>query len=78
MKTQYIPRDLDKESDEFREGLGFFADEFLFAQMQTSVFLNSLTETMNPKKAPPSEEGEIDELVGEGDDDSVQDVTMAS
>ena len=77
MKTMYIPRDLDKENDEFRRKLGFFADQFLFSQTQTSVFLKSLSEAFINHQASqaPSEEEQVDELVNEGDSDNM-DVTL--
>ncbi|EPQ57972.1 hypothetical protein GLOTRDRAFT_114527 [Gloeophyllum trabeum ATCC 11539] len=45
-QVKYTPYELDKETDEFREKLGFFNTPFTFERSQLHVFLRSLGETV--------------------------------
>lgn len=55
-KVQYQPKDLEKEAQDFVEGLDFFKDPFIFAHDQLYVFLKTLTE----KVSPDTQEGDND------------------
>lgn len=72
----YIPRDLDKQPEEFRQRLQFFSEEFLFTPSQLSVFLRTLAEQLGQTMVVDDEGGqgdqsgypnETDELMEEGD-----------
>ncbi|KAI0374655.1 hypothetical protein BV20DRAFT_960794 [Pilatotrama ljubarskyi] len=45
-KMKYEPKDLDKESPELVERLGFFKDPFMFKREQMTVFLKTLTDAV--------------------------------
>lgn len=57
---QYLPKELDKEPEEFRAGLGFLADNFTFERTQLSLFMRTMHEHVSGEKG---EEGDGDDSV---------------
>lgn len=62
--VQYIPLDLDKESPEFRESLGFLGENFTFERDQLSLFVRTLYDYISGDDGDNGEKAD--------DDDSVQ------
>ncbi len=55
-KCLYTPMDLEHETEEFVQGLGFLSDTFTFWKAQMEVFYERLKSTMSDISAPPEEE----------------------
>ncbi len=51
-KMQYSPLHLDKESEDFKRGLDFFRDPFLFSTDQVHIFLKTLQERLSAIQNP--------------------------
>lgn len=53
--VQYLPKELDKESEDFKEGLGFLAGEFTFERTQLSLFMRTMHDNVSGEKSVESE-----------------------
>ena len=74
-KTMYIPRELEGQSEEFRQKLGFFQDEFLFTPTQMNVFLKSLGENLSQTESPAqSQAAQPPTVNGQGGDQQEEDI----
>jgi len=59
--VHYTPLSLEKESDDFVEGLGFLKGNFTFERDQLALFMRTLHDTVSGEGKP--EEGESDDDV---------------
>jgi hypothetical protein len=55
-KIEYIPVNLENESEQFKESLEFFRTAFIFERSQMHVFMRSLTERLSSLVENDSEE----------------------
>ena len=56
---------LDKETEQFRERLDFFAESFIFSRDQMSVFFKTLGERLAATLAENETEEEVEAMVNE-------------
>ena len=54
---------LENESDLFRERLDFFADSFIFARDQMSVFFKTLSERLAATQLENETEDEVEAMI---------------
>ena len=55
-KIEYIPVNLENESEQFKDSLEFFKTAFIFERSQMHVFMRSLTERLSSLAESDSEE----------------------
>ncbi|KJA27049.1 hypothetical protein HYPSUDRAFT_212722 [Hypholoma sublateritium FD-334 SS-4] len=62
--VHYTPKDLDKETAEFVESLGFLNDAFTFERNQLSLFLRTLYDNISGEENDTNSKGDIEESEG--------------